>query len=87
MDEAFSRAIDHKSLAPIQAWPPVRAQNIEIAGRVDLRTRYQHTQDVLTSYDKHGHDDEDAVNAVNAVNKALAEISAVLDEAQQVMRG
>ncbi|MFJ3835499.1 hypothetical protein ACIPY6_08260 [Streptomyces sp. NPDC090054] len=84
MDEAFSRAIDHKSLAPIQAWPPVRAQNIEIAGRVDLRTRYQHAQDVLTSYDKHGHDDEDAVNAVN---KALAEISAVLDEAQQVMRG
>ncbi|MGW7059739.1 hypothetical protein ACWGHM_14625 [Streptomyces sp. NPDC054904] len=41
---------------------------------------------LLTSYDKHGHDDEDAVDAVNAVNKALAEISAVLDKAQQAMR-
>ncbi|MDX2391129.1 MULTISPECIES: hypothetical protein [unclassified Streptomyces] len=49
MDEAFSQAIDHKSPAPIHAWLPVRAQNIEIAGRVDPRTRYQHAQDVLTS--------------------------------------
>ncbi|MFJ5811109.1 hypothetical protein [Streptomyces sp. NPDC093093] len=81
MDEAFSQAIDHKSLAPIQAWLLVWAQNIEIARRADLRTRYRHAQDVLTSYDKHEHGDEDAVN------KALAEISAVLDEAQQAVRG
>ncbi|MGW7063988.1 hypothetical protein ACWGHM_36560 [Streptomyces sp. NPDC054904] len=81
MDEAFSQAIDHKSLAPIQAWLLVWAQNIEIARRVDLRTRHQHAQDVLASYDRHEHDDEDAVN------KALAEISAVLDEAQQAVRG
>ncbi|AKL70553.1 hypothetical protein M444_34555 (plasmid) [Streptomyces sp. Mg1] len=81
MDEAFSQAIDHKSLAPIQVWLLVWAQNIEIVRRVDLRTRYQRAQDVLAMYDKHEHDDEDAVN------KALAEISAVLDEAQQAVRG
>ncbi|MET9607384.1 hypothetical protein ABZZ17_20300 [Streptomyces sp. NPDC006512] len=81
MDEAFAQAIDHKSLAPIQAWLLVWAQNIEIARRLDLRSRYQHAQDVLATYDKHGHDDEEAVN------RALAEISAVLDEAQQAVRG
>lgn len=81
MDEAFSQAIDRKSLAPIQAWLLVWAQNIEIARRQDLRMRYQHARDVLTMYDKHEHDDEEAVN------NALAEISAVLDEAQQAVCG
>jgi hypothetical protein len=81
MDEAFSHAIDEKSLAPIQAWLLVWARDIEIARRHDLRLRYQHAQDVLTSYDKGEHDDE------GAVNHALAEISAVLDEALQAVRG
>ncbi|MGA4960482.1 hypothetical protein [Streptomyces lavendulocolor] len=81
MDDAFSRAIDEKSLTPIQAWLLLWARDIEIARRRDLRVRYQHAQNVLTSFDKGEHDDE------GAVNHALAEISAVLDEAQQAVRG
>ncbi|MFI5621576.1 hypothetical protein [Streptomyces sp. NPDC051567] len=81
MDEALSQALGHKSLAPVQAWLLLWAQNIEIARRGDLRTRYQHAQDALALYDQHEHDDEEAVH------KALAEISAVLDEAQRAVLG
>ncbi|MEU1374917.1 hypothetical protein ABZ442_14750 [Streptomyces triculaminicus] len=81
MDEAFSHAIDEKSLAPIQAWLLVWARDIEIARRTDLRLRYQHAQGVLALYDKREHDDE------AAVNRALAEISAVLEEALQAVHG
>ncbi|WP_234332594.1 hypothetical protein [Streptomyces sp. NRRL S-87] len=81
MDAAFSQAIEEKSLTPIQAWLLVWARDIEIARRTDLRRRYQHAQDVLATYDKHEHGDE------GAVNRALAELSAVLDEALQAVRG
>ncbi|MEU6862250.1 hypothetical protein ABZ924_03060 [Streptomyces sp. NPDC046876] len=80
-DEAFSQAMDEKSLTPIQTWLLLWARDIEIARRLDLRTRYQPAQDVLALYDRHEHDDE------AAVNEALAEISAVLDEALQAVQG
>ncbi|MFF8387100.1 hypothetical protein ACF053_26120 [Streptomyces kanasensis] len=81
MDAAFSQAIDEKSLTPIQAWLLAWSRDIEIARRLDLRVRYERAQDVLTGYDKGEHDDEEAVN------NALAEISAVLDDAQRAVCG
>lgn len=81
VDEAFSQALDAKSLVPIQGRLPAWARDIDIARRPALKRRYEHAQDVLATDDKGGHEDEEAVD------QALAELSAVLDEALQEVRG
>ncbi|MFF8829296.1 hypothetical protein [Streptomyces sp. NPDC015131] len=53
----------------------VAARDAALARRPDLFRRFEHAHDVLARYDRHEHDDEEAVD------QALTDIAAVLTEA------
>jgi hypothetical protein len=73
-DEAFAKALEWRSLSPVQSWVLIWARDIEIARRPDLSARYTRA--------KSGLEHEDPVTA----QEALRELSAVLDEAMRAVR-
>lgn len=73
-DEAFAKAVEWRSLSPVQSWVLIWAKEIEIARRPDLSTRYTQAQSNL--------EHEDPAIA----REALGELSAVLEEALKAVR-
>lgn len=68
-DEAFAKAVEWRSLSPVQGWVLLWARDIEIARRPDLSARHARAKDNLE------HEDP------TIAQQALRELSAVLDEA------
>ncbi|MFS8203978.1 hypothetical protein ACLVWQ_35570 [Streptomyces sp. CWNU-52B] len=73
-DEAFAKAVEWQSLAPVRSWVLIWAREIEIARRPALSTRYADAASNL----EHG----DPATAQDA----LRELSSVLDEAMKTAR-
>jgi hypothetical protein len=73
-DEAFAKAVEWRSLSPVQSWVLTWAREIEIARRPDLSRRYTQAQSNL--------EHEDPVIA----REALRELGAILDEALKAVR-
>ncbi|MFD4969022.1 hypothetical protein [Streptomyces sp. NPDC058424] len=74
-DDAFAKAVEWQSLSPVRGWVLTWARDIEIARRPDLSSRLAHAQSRL--------EHEDPATA----EEALRELSAVLDEAMEAVRG
>lgn len=73
-DEAFAKAVEWRSLSPVQSWVLIWAKEIEIARRPDLSTRYTQAQSNLEHKDP------------AIAREALGELSAVLEEALKAVR-
>ena len=73
-DDAFAKAVEWQSLSPVQSWVLAWARDIEIARRPDLSARYARAKSNLE------HEDP------TIAQKALRELSAVLDEAMNAVR-
>jgi hypothetical protein len=73
-DEAFAKAVEWRSLSPVQSWVLIWAKEIEIARRPDLSTRYTQAQSKLEHKDP------------AIAREALGELSAVLEEALKAVR-
>ncbi|MGW1358279.1 hypothetical protein ACWCQP_12795 [Streptomyces chartreusis] len=73
-DDAFAKAVEWRSLSPVQSWVQIWARDIEIARRPDLSARYTEAKNAL--------EHEDPVVA----QEALRELSAVLEEALKAVR-
>ncbi|MEV6764752.1 hypothetical protein AB0N16_29745 [Streptomyces sp. NPDC051105] len=73
-DEAFAKAVEWRSLRPVQSWVPIWAKEIEIARRPDLSVRYARAERDLE------HEDP------TIAGEALRELSAVLEEALKAVR-
>ncbi|MFE7954057.1 hypothetical protein ACF1AY_06045 [Streptomyces sp. NPDC014776] len=74
-DEAFAKAVEWQSVSPVQGWVLRWARDIEIARRPDLSARFERAQSRL--------EDEDS----GIAEKALRELTAVLDDAMKAVRG
>ena len=73
-DDAFAKAVEWKSLSPVQSWVLIWAREIEIARRPDLSARYTEAENAL--------EHEDPAIA----QEALRELSSVLEEALKAVR-
>ncbi|MEU7401052.1 MULTISPECIES: hypothetical protein [unclassified Streptomyces] len=74
-DDAFTKAVQWQSLSPVRSWVLLWARDIEIARRPDLSSRFTRARDML--------EDEDSAIA----ERALGELTSVLDEAMKAVRG
>ncbi|BFO13729.1 hypothetical protein SHKM778_01170 [Streptomyces sp. KM77-8] len=74
-DDAFAKAVEWQSLSPVRSWVLTWARDIEIARRPALSSRFAQAQSRL--------EHEDPAIA----EEALRELSAVLDEAMEAVRG
>ncbi|MEV0302003.1 hypothetical protein [Streptomyces prasinus] len=74
-DGAFTKAVEWQSLSPVRSWVLTWARDIEIARRPALSSRLAQAQSRL--------EHEDPAIA----EEALRELSTVLDEAMEAVRG